>query len=537
MMASSTISHKCGIIKAGLKAVASAALEAAAPPMITSADLCDFRDKFILWSGNMGAMHQPSSSLSLECRLSGAQGVLAHIHRLLGDLRDALEEVLPLLSPQPPDSIRDSATSSEVVGPPGREEELEYAESLAGEISDTLRGLFRAGILVRKATSRDRFAHALKHSTSEFLDLYDKEYVHRKCSKLRRLADQSHWLVHRLGSANVKRRQVQQYYRDHKARLAEPKEGDHEETPTERLSSKATTLAPARLEAEFSKAGTPVEEEYEGAMSVTTAVTTFDRATSLALPRLTDLSQPAEPFECPICFLLSCFSSEKAWKIHAFADIRPYVCTLGGGPECEGLMFPDRNSWFRHELTQHRSQFACAECKVECGSEPKFRDHLAKHGESPGERMDDLVAAGRRVQRTFVAGECPFCDEWEAAKAAASSQVVTGPQLKRHVATHLEQLALFAVPRAVATNNENEEGKKEEEEEAENAREGIPLRYGPGRYITYKPGSWKCCRCEFVNFPFLGTCAICIESERPHDMCGRCTEISLGWEQDKRQHT
>ncbi|KAL8392069.1 hypothetical protein RB595_002319 [Gaeumannomyces hyphopodioides] len=326
MMASSTMSHKCGITKASLEAAGPAALEAAAPPIISSTDLRDFRDKFFLWSGTMGAMHQPSSNPSLECRLSDAQGVLAHIHRLLDDFQDALEEVMSLFSPQPPGSIRASTTSARDIGPSGREdEEPEYPESLADETSDTLRSLFRAGILVRKATSRDRFAHALKHSTSAFLD------------------------------------------------------------------------------------------------------------------------------------------HEKAWKIHAFTDIRPYVCTLGG-PECEDLMFPDRNSWFRHELTQHRSQFTCAECTAEFGSELKFRDHLAKHGESSDERMDDLAAAGRRAQRTFVAGDCPLCDEWEAAKAATSSQVVTGPQLKRHVATHLEQLALFAVPRAVAGDEEEQEEFREDPE-------------------------------------------------------------------------
>lgn len=131
MMASSTVSHKCGIIKACLEAAGSAALEAAAPPIISSTDLGDFRDKFFLWSANMGAIHQPSSDMSLECRLSDAQGVLAHIHRLLDDLQDALEEVMPLLSPQLPDSIRASAASAHDDNPPGRqEEEPEYPEAL-----------------------------------------------------------------------------------------------------------------------------------------------------------------------------------------------------------------------------------------------------------------------------------------------------------------------------------------------------------------------------------------------------------------------
>lgn len=418
---------------------------------------------------------------------------------------------------------------------------------------------------MRKATNRDRFAHALKHSTLSFLDRFDTEYVYRKCSKLGRLADESHWLVRRLGLANAKRRQVQKYYRDHKARLAEPKENDHEETLTEKLSSKATTLAPARLEAGFSNADTPVEKEYDDAMSITTAVTTFDRASSLALPSLAELSQPAEPFECPICFLLCSFGSEKAWKIHAFTDIRPYVCTLGGS-ECEDLMFTDRSSWFRHELTHHRSQFACAECTAEFGSEPKFRDHLAKHGESSDERMDDLVAAGRRVQRIFVAGDCPLCDEWEAAKAAASSQVVTGPQLKRHVATHLEQLALFAVPRAVAGDNEE----KEETEDApagsgspgrtsgkgtpkepsispkldseladksdtvtENNATSLPIpvrtqeiRYSGRGWGHHRTDSWMCCVCQYISIPESNECALCCTEGRRHIRCSECLSLT-----------
>ncbi|EJT82025.1 hypothetical protein GGTG_01999 [Gaeumannomyces tritici R3-111a-1] len=417
-------------------------------------------------------MHNPSSKLSLEARLTGAEGVLRHIHGLLDDLFEAVEDVMTLALPRFQTDVDEAAAADngnpldqalldEDQNEEGNDEaddgdDVFSAESLMEEMSDALRGLFRAGVLVRKASARDRFAHALKASRGQFLGQFDIEYAEQKFSKLRRLREESAWLTRRLGSANSKRRQVQKYYRDHKLRLAagEQTSREEDESRTEKLSSKATTLMPGQLQLRLLQDTLP-EDENDDAISLTSAVTTFEQGATLKLPRLALLSPDGEPFECPICFVLCACATEKSWKIHAYNDIRPYICTLGG-PECEELMFPDRNSWFQHELSEHRSTFVCAICSANgFDTMAKFKDHVLVHGQLAGEQVNDLLAAGRQVQHEFGASACPFCVEWEDARGHRGSGRVTGPQLKRHVATHLEQLALFSVPREVICGPED----------------------------------------------------------------------------------
>lgn len=49
-------------------------------------------DKFILWAGNMGALHPPHSRMSLESRLAGSPEVRHQISELLEDLYGAVQD-------------------------------------------------------------------------------------------------------------------------------------------------------------------------------------------------------------------------------------------------------------------------------------------------------------------------------------------------------------------------------------------------------------------------------------------------------------
>ncbi|KLU83201.1 hypothetical protein MAPG_02266 [Magnaporthiopsis poae ATCC 64411] len=470
-----SVSQKSHGIKACLEAAVSAASAVSNYSAINHSALKETRDQFFVWAGNMGAMHKPSSKMSLENRLSDTEGVLRHIHRLLEDLHEALEDIVSFIS-----SFTEPSGEDDDATPAVQNDDQMYSESLMEEISDSLGGLFRAGILVRRASARDRFTHALQASTPSFSASFDIDYVENKFPKLRRSAGELRWLISHLGKANTKRRRVQKYYRDHKARLAAPQaEDERDGAKTEWLSSKATTLAPGRLSVEVEPTLVG-EEDDSDAMSFTTALTTFDGERHLlSLPRLSDISPDQQPFECPICFVLCTFRSEKAWKLHAFADIRPYVCTLGGS-RCEELFFPDRNSWFQHELSQHRAQFTCTLCQSEpFDSSRTFRDHLQTHRDCSDERIDDLEVAGRAVKTAFTAKDCPFCSEWETAITARSvtnSSTVSGPHFKRHVATHLEQLALFSVPRAVGEETEID-GDTSNELDSASSRSDIRAQY------------------------------------------------------------
>ena len=52
----------------------------------------DELERFSLWMGNIGALHRPESSMSLESRLREANDVLTHILELLDDLNEVARE-------------------------------------------------------------------------------------------------------------------------------------------------------------------------------------------------------------------------------------------------------------------------------------------------------------------------------------------------------------------------------------------------------------------------------------------------------------
>jgi hypothetical protein len=52
----------------------------------------DELERFTLWVGNIGALHRPESSMSIESRLREANDVLIHILGLLDDLNEVSGE-------------------------------------------------------------------------------------------------------------------------------------------------------------------------------------------------------------------------------------------------------------------------------------------------------------------------------------------------------------------------------------------------------------------------------------------------------------
>lgn len=99
------------------------------------------------------------------------------------------------------------------------------------------------------------------------------------------------------------------------------------------------------------------------------------------------------------------------------------------------------------------------------------RDQLTSHIRSAHrnfeeDRLGRLVESGRQPVTTFNASDCPFCNDWSEAlknnlaKTSPEAQreiVVTTKRFRRHVAMHLEQLAIFAVPQHYNDDEDDDE--------------------------------------------------------------------------------
>lgn len=135
-------------------------------------------------------------------------------------------------------------------------------------------------------------------------------------------------------------------------------------------------------------------------------------------------------------------------------DLKPYVCT---SEDCDMKLFPDRHTWFTHELQNHWVEWDCCFCTH---SPYRTRERFVKHvqavhdGKFADDQLPALVKVCQKPVDKLSPAACPFCDVWEAKLREINQHmsvdetiVVTPQQFRHHIGRHMEQLALFAIPR------------------------------------------------------------------------------------------
>ncbi|EMD87923.1 hypothetical protein COCC4DRAFT_92805, partial [Bipolaris maydis ATCC 48331] len=437
-------------------------------------------DRFSLFVGNIGALHQPESPMSIESRLQRAHDVLAHILGLLDDLKEVTGELLDIVSGKREGFVSVVDGTDDECG-----REISEVNELQEEISGTVTRLFRISTLIQRAAPTDVFAKALSRNKYHFNDQFDISHVGEKYPKL--ATKDSAWLRQRLGRAITQRRHYLSYIQDHREKLADPlnhhgKSGgsaykpqipnikqslgskptlDRESLPS--FFTKATTIATENLAPELNFAD---ESDPDDARSYTTISRSMDgdheACSNVRIPKLDSLrTDYGKEFECPFCFRIKKFKSERVWKKHVFSDLRPYVCTF---PDCDSPYFGDINKWFQHEMTFHRVSFECFLCSKFFNQEDKYTLHIKREHD---ETLDDGgEQAARDLSRKplaqIPATDCPCCSDWStrleeqviqtSGSAPTGILAVTPTVFKRHLAGHLEQLALFAIPIGVSTD-------------------------------------------------------------------------------------
>lgn len=103
-----------------------------------------------------------------------------------------------------------------------------------------------------------------------------------------------------------------------------------------------------------------------------------------------------KPFECPYCFFLIEIKTTRSWNRHIFKDIKPYVCTF---TDCSmpDRLYDCRREWHLHETTEHLrgGDLVCALCRYTLKSAKQYERHVARHLEElalfalPRIEMDD----------------------------------------------------------------------------------------------------------------------------------------------------
>ncbi|PVH96841.1 hypothetical protein DM02DRAFT_686847 [Periconia macrospinosa] len=478
-----SVAEQCRECLTNFTAVASSLAEPdRKPSRVHPRQVKDELDRFSLWIGNIGALHPPMSSMSLESRLREAEEVLSHIQDLLEDLQEVVVQLLSIASGEREGEVASSAHDNEY-GEDSEDREVSEETELFEQISASITRLFRVTSLIRRAAPTDLFAKALSRNRYRFNDEFDIAHVGEKYPKLR--SDDLVWLQKRLGRAITQRRHYLSYIRNHREKLEEPLGPEHHEIPgskpqaraIEQLQgvkhtpdsssrpstyfTKATTISPSQITSQM----LTVEEESDpenDARSYTTISRSvdgdLDSLTSSRIPNLAELrSGKGKEVECPFCFRMQKFKNDRIWRRHVYNDLRSYVCTF---QDCDSSFFGDINEWFRHEMQNHRVSYACMLCKGKTFNlKEGYLAHVRRHHpdmlEHGGEQP--ILDISRRPLERISAAECPCCSEWvgrlreraalDSDPDGVSDDIFTIPNVfKRHLASHLEQLALFSIP-------------------------------------------------------------------------------------------
>ena len=284
--------------------------------------------RFRIWAGNIGAFQPLSSKSSADFRLREAPEVANRILEILEDMSETNEDI----------RVATAETSVSELGQEANDDEPNVVQELCLSVGDSLRSLLKVSALLRKATTRDRYALAVssKHDTlPKEYDWFDKRHVGEKFPKTLH----QEWLCERLAKAITQRRRYLRYAQKHEKRVArEPTATllapqnllvldsnlhlrDKDITSfgntltATAASTKASTLQVDKVAfADVTNLEDDDDDNVSQATSFVSAATGDANPHRAQIVKLKDLAQTNEPFLCPYCRGIVQFKSQKAWR-------------------------------------------------------------------------------------------------------------------------------------------------------------------------------------------------------------------------------
>ncbi|KAL6353696.1 hypothetical protein LRP88_13009 [Fusarium phalaenopsidis] len=300
--------------------------------------------RFKMWAGNLAA-HQ-SGPASLDYRLREAPHLQEQVIYLLKDISESLQDVLALVSHEPPSWHRsqhnavdeDETASSEGSLDQGSEGGLTDSDddddspetglsTLFTDVGEAIDCLLRLSVAIANPAPHDRF-RKLGAGPSEdvsFYEMHDIGYVRDKFPKI------SAGLAEILGKSITRRRQFFKYREAHHSRLVAgldslPREADT--SHTEVIPKTVASSLPEHLKALNGDPGAGVIDE-DGRSEMGMSQTSYATSAGFLAEELNGHIQTPPPplkvpplphaaergtFECPFCYRMISASTWAAWK-------------------------------------------------------------------------------------------------------------------------------------------------------------------------------------------------------------------------------
>ncbi|KAL8752172.1 MAG: hypothetical protein Q9184_005821, partial [Pyrenodesmia sp. 2 TL-2023] len=124
------------------------------------------------------------------------------------------------------------------------------------------------------------------------------------------------------------------------------------------------------------------DKASESGFSQTSYAPTLISRGAITIPNPPEASHNGAPFECPYCYYVIRAPSTKSWNRHVFNDLQPYVCTE---PKCTtpDKLYTTRHEWIHHLRTAHNHAVnllhKCTLCGVFQNTPERHHQHVARH--------------------------------------------------------------------------------------------------------------------------------------------------------------
>ncbi|KAI0457324.1 hypothetical protein F5B21DRAFT_512631 [Xylaria acuta] len=280
-------------------------------------------------------------------------------------------------------------------------------------------------------------------------------------------ASEAYWLVRRTGIANARRKQQFIYWKGHAIRLSQLPDGrpplgptrselrdqsiaenrpiDLQQTTATVISSGQERSDPA-VDPSMATSATKLQPDFVVLDDLKSVISYHSRVSTvmdlqgrkLEWPRPPAQSKSSRHFTCPYCETLcpQRYLSRELWQVHLMHDLQPYHCTYEDCNDHQRL-YGTRQEWIDHEC-QHSRVWHCQEHREEFETQSEYVDHLKDaHPENTAESFAPELIAAAVGYSLSPRRDCPFCP----------TAFETIKEMQKHIAYHLERLALLAFPR------------------------------------------------------------------------------------------
>ncbi|PVH98682.1 hypothetical protein DM02DRAFT_32617 [Periconia macrospinosa] len=235
-------------------------------------------------------------------------------------------------------------------------------------------------------------------------------------------------------------------------------------SPENKAPKRPTLEAPAKSRLVFSEVPSAtwkmVKEPTLAALDETRSLsskTEFTSSSTIYEPSGRKVGWPAFPkelgkkkdFICPYCFV-TCpadYRGKGHWRAHLIQDLQPYTCLAENCQEGDSKLLNTWEEWIIHEQVHHRMEYSCPSHPEKTFPDRETYEYhvIQEHSNT----RDELLTIDGCNNNANIAPRprsgCPLCpyesDTWA--------------DLDKHLAYHLENLALLSLPLATGLEREN----------------------------------------------------------------------------------